>query len=437
MPDDLMGRLIEYVIAHEVGHTLGFQHNMKSSSLYPAEKMRDAAWLHKMGHVATLMDYSRFNYVAQPEDKIPPEDLIPRIGPYDIWATHWGYAPIPGAKTPDDEKKTLDAWSREQDKTPWFRFSTDHANGSDPGENTEAVGDADAIYSTGMGMKNLNRVMDMLIPAATADPLEPYDRLSELYGRVLSQWTLEMGHVAVIVGGVESQDKHPGQAGPQFWPTPKDRQIAAVKFLSENAFMTPTFLIKPKLLELFEPEGETARIRTAQMSVLNRLVTDARVERMIELDAMDSAKAYNPVEFLADVRHGIFGELSGPSVTIDAYRRNLQNGYVESLSEKINARTSGLEEVRAIYRGDLEALSGEVGAAIAKAKDSQTRAHLEAVKDNIAKALDPKVPFSPATPPPAAGGGRGGVSRGWQIDADPKTLGCWPDYLITGIVDHK
>ena len=437
LPDDLMGRLIEYVIAHEVGHTLGFQHNMKSSSLYPAEKMRDAAWLHKMGHVATLMDYSRFNYVAQPEDKIPPEDLIPRIGPYDIWATHWGYAPIPGAKTPDDEKKTLDAWSREQDKTPWFRFSTDHANGSDPGENTEAVGDADAIYSTGMGMKNLNKVMDVLIPAATADPLEPYDRLSELYGRVLSQWTLEMGHVAVIVGGVESQDKHPGQAGPQFWPTPKDRQIAAVKFLSENAFMTPTFLIKPKLLELFEPEGETARIRTAQMSVLNRLVTDARVERMIELDAMDSAKAYNPVEFLADVRHGIFGELSGPSVTIDAYRRNLQNGYVESLSEKINARTSGLEEVRAIYRGDLEALSGEVGAAIAKAKDSQTRAHLEAVKDNIAKALDPKVPFSPATPPAAAGGGRGGVSRGWQIDADPKTLGCWPDYLITGIVDHK
>jgi len=254
---------------------------------------------------------------------------------------------------------------------------------------------------------------------------------------VLSQWTLEMGHVAVIVGGVESQDKHPDQAGPQFWPTPKDRQIAAVKYLNENAFKTPTFLIRPKLLELFEPDGEMARIRTAQMSVLNRLVQDQRVERMIEMDAMDSAKAYSPVEFLADVRHGIFSELSDPSVTIDAYRRNLQNGYVESLSEKINTRTAGLEEVRALYRANLRALSGEVGAAIAKAKDAQTRAHLEAMKDSIAAALDPKIPFTPATPPPATGGGRGGISAGSAIDADPRTLGCWPDYKITGTVDHR
>ena len=225
LPDELEGRLIEYVVAHEVGHTLGFQHNMKSSSLYPIEKIRDAAWLHRMGHVATLMDYSRFNYVAQPEDHVAPEDLIPRIGPYDIWATHWGYAPIAGAKTPDDEKATLDQWTREQDAKPYLRFSTEHANGSDPGENTEAVGDADAVYATTMGIKNLHRVMGMLVNA-TAIPGHNYDDLSELYGHVLGQWVLEMNHVAVIVGGIESQDKHPEQPGPQFTPESRERQVA-------------------------------------------------------------------------------------------------------------------------------------------------------------------------------------------------------------------
>ena len=130
LPDDLMGRLLEYVVAHEVGHTLGFQHNMKASSMYPFEKIRDKEWVKKMGHTPSIMDYSRFNYVAQPEDGIAPEDLIPRIGPYDTWATMWGYSPIPGARTPDDEKATLHKWAKEQDDKPWLRFSTANANGA-------------------------------------------------------------------------------------------------------------------------------------------------------------------------------------------------------------------------------------------------------------------------------------------------------------------
>lgn len=450
LPDDLMGRLIEYVVAHEVGHTLGFQHNMKSSSMYAVDKIRNAEWLHKMGHVATLMDYSRYNYVAQPEDHIPPADLIPGIGPYDKWATHWGYAPIPGAKSPDDETKTLDEWARQQDTTPWFRFTTERSAGTDPGENTEAVGDADAVYSTGMGMRNLHRVMDMLLPATTTKPEEDYDRLTELYGRVLGQWTLEMNHVAVIVGSVDSQNKHIGQAGVQFTPTSRERQTAAVRFLNENALKTPTWLIRPDLLRRMEPVGVMARIRTAQLSVLNRLLQDQRIDRMIELEAMDSAKSYHPAEFLAEVRHGVWSELAAPSVSIDAYRRNLQNGYIESMAVKVNERTAGLEDVRALLRAELKMLSGEITAAMAKSKDAATRAHLEAAKDSIMKALDPKVPFEPATAAPAGGrGGRGGTGANGTgtgrygslpaaapkpsvFEAKPETLGCWPDYGIGG-----
>src|SRR5262249_28614495 len=234
LPDDLMGRLLEVVTAHEVGHTLGFPHNMKGSSMYPQEKMRDPQWLHKMGHTPSIMDYSRFNYVVQPEDQVPVEDLVPRIGPYDVWATKWGYTPIANARNADEEKPTLDQWAREQDTTPWYRFTTAASAGSDPGEITEAVGDADAVKSTELGVKNLQRVAKMLLPATTGKKGEPYDDLAELLGRLLGQWVLEMNHVAALVGGVNSQQKYVGQQGLAFTPVSKARQKLAVAFLGEN-----------------------------------------------------------------------------------------------------------------------------------------------------------------------------------------------------------
>lgn len=236
LPDDLIGRLLEFVCAHEVGHTLGFQHNMKASSTYPQEKMRDREWLKKMGHTPSIMDYSRFNYVAQPEDNIDVADLIPGVGPYDKWATACGYKPIPNAKTPDDEKPTLDRWAREQDKTPWYRFSTPGAGGSDPGELMEAVGDADALKSTALGVKNLQRVSKMLLTATTTRSGDPYEDLAELYGRMLGQWTVEMNHVAAIVGGFMTRQKNIGQEGVLYEPVPKLRQMEAVQFVMENAF---------------------------------------------------------------------------------------------------------------------------------------------------------------------------------------------------------
>src|ERR1700722_5979120 len=335
LPDELMGRLLEYVVAHEVGHTLGFQHNMKASSMYPADKIRDREWVHKMGHTPSIMDYSRFNYVAQPEDGIAVEDLVPRIGPYDVWATKWGYMPI-AASTPQEEKPTLDKMAREQDQTPWYRFSTANSAGSDPGEETEAVGDADAVKWTAMGMKNLQGVSSMLISATAWKEGETYEDLSEIYGRMLSQWQLEMNHVAQVVGGFNSQEKVVGQEGRIFTLVPKIRQEEAAKFLVENAFSTPLWLVDADILRRIEPTGILQRIAAAQRSVLNTLLNDQRFARLIEQQTVDGTVAYTAAELLNTVRKGVWKELDGAQVKIDAYRRNLQNSYHDLVNTKLN-----------------------------------------------------------------------------------------------------
>src|SRR5215217_5641883 len=398
LPDDLMGRLVEYVIAHEVGHTLGFQHNMKASATYPAEKVRSAEWVRTMGHTPTLMDYSRFNYVAQPEDNIPVEDLIPKIGPYDKWATMWGYKPIPGARTPDEEKKTLDEWARGQDSKPYLRFSTADARGSDPGENTEAVGDADAVASTTFGIKNLKRVADMLIPATTQAG-EHFDDLEELYNAMLGQWALELNHVTGIVGGFNSQQKHAGQDGVRFVIVPKERQAAAVRFLNDNAFATPAWAVKPEILRRIEPSGALARVNLAQERILNSLLSNARFDRLVEQEAIDGMAAYKPADFMADLRKGIWSEIEGGPVRIDVYRRNLQNSYIDLLSTKLNGRPAVTDDYRALIKAELRDLSAAIAAATPRALDRQTRAHLADARDQIAKALDPRF-AAPAAPAP-------------------------------------
>ncbi len=428
LPDDLMGRLIEYVVAHEVGHTLGFQHNMKASSLYPVDKIRDRAFVKANGHVPTLMDYSRFNYVAQPEDRIDAEDLIPKIGPYDKWATMWGYKPIPGAKSPEDEKKTLDEWASVQETTPALRFSTANQRGSDPGDQTEAVGDADAVMSTGLGIKNLERVANMLIPA-TVKPGEPFDDLQELYDRLVGQWALELNHVVPIVGGFSSQQKTGGQPGVVFTPVPRERQAAAVKFLNEKAFATPTFLLRADILRRIEPAGALDRIRTAQTRVLNNLMNPARFTRLVEQESVDKVNAYRAVDFLSDLRKGIWSEIQKPNAVIDASRRALQRSYLDVMYDKLNGRTPVTDDARAFIRGELRALAGQIATSAASVTDRATRLHLDDARDQIARALDPKVLPLPA----AAGPGAGGARPGLADDDDWPALGlmiCWPDYAI-------
>ena len=407
-PDSLAGRLMQYVIAHEIGHSLGFQHNMKASAMYDPDSIRNKDFVHRMGHTSTLMDYSRFNYVAQPEDGIALEDLIPRIGPYDIWATHWGYAPIPAAKTPDDERKTLDEWAREQDAKPWLRFTTNDDGGADPRANTEAVGDADPVKSTGLGLKNIKRLVPMLLPAATTATDDNAD-LEEIYGRLVGQWATELRHVTVLIGAAETQEKYGSQPGPRFTPVSAARQREAVKFLNENAFTTPAFFLVPDILRRIEPDGAVNRINAAQRGVLSSVLNDPRLSRLVEFEALAArpAEAYTLAEHIAAVQGGVWSELRAPSVKIDAYRRALQHSYLDIVKAKINptappALPAGFPpalfaqlfrstpDARALFRAELRTLDGQLAASAGKAGDAVTRAHLAEMRHEIEDILNPK-----------------------------------------------
>ena len=408
MPDSLMGRLVQFVVAHEVGHTLGLQHDQIGSSTYPVDSLRSRTWLAKMGHSPSIMDYSRFNYVAQPEDNIPVNLLIPTVGPYDKYAIMWGYKPIPNARTPDAERATLEQWSRMQDSIPWYRFSANNAYGA-TGTQSEAVGDADPVKATTLGFKNIERVMGYLKDAAT-DPLNDNSDLQELYNRTVGQWSNEANHVATMVSGAWVQYKSGGQTGSVYTPIPRERQAEAVKFLNENVFKAPAYLIRPDISERIEAGGMITRINAPQQRVLGTLMQDARMNRLLELEGTtpDKSKVYTLNTMLDDVRKGIWEELAAANTIINVFRRELQNDHIALINTKMNppAPPAGQaggggggfgatppaplsEDAKSHLRGQLTALLDEIQRAIAKAGDKPTELHLRAAVHRIETILRP------------------------------------------------
>ncbi|WP_212681001.1 zinc-dependent metalloprotease [Undibacterium rugosum] len=404
LPDDLMGDLVAYVVTHEVGHSLGFPHNMKSSSLYPANKLRDPKWLKEMGHVATLMDYSRINYLVQPEDKIDPQLLIPKIGPYDVFATHWGYAPIPSAKTPEEELPILRTWIREQDSKPWLRFSAVKKE-DDFGELTEAVGDADPVYATSLGIKNLQRIVKQL--PAMAIKADRDDRtLEELYGATWSQWQREIGHVVSVVGGYDSQNKHGDQTGAIFSALPKERQKQAVKFLGEQVFQTPTWLFEPAITQRLRPSEPAARLAAAQQAVLNNLISRSRSNRLIQQEAAAGDKAYTLAELLSDLRGSVYGDATTQA------RRTLQRNYLNALTDRLNA--SGNDDSKAYVRAEIKTLKSVFAGKAAGAQ----KAHWDELADLASRALDPHAVQAPAATPALL------LPRALGTETEV----CWPEH---------
>ncbi|MBT8405371.1 MAG: zinc-dependent metalloprotease [Gemmatimonadetes bacterium] len=403
LPDSLMGRLVEYVVTHEIGHSIGFPHNMKSSAMYPADSVRSVDFLERMGgHVATLMDYSRFNYVAQPEDSIPPELLVPRVGPYDKFAVMWGYRPILDASSPDAERPMLDDWARTQDTIPWLRFSTSDAP-NDPENITEAVGDADAVASTGLALRNLERVMGSLMDVAE-QPGEDYALLEELYGEAVGQWGRYMRHVAALIGGAITQEKY--GTGARFDPVAEERQREAMQFLIDNAFTVPEMFLDEDILWRIEAEGAVARIRTAQSGLLNALMSPRKLNSLVEYEALTSGDTYTLPDMMAQLREGVWGSVVGSgSLRLDIYRRNLQRAWLEAVDGELNPSETDLQregslpaafrrpprwgsDVRALLREELRTLGGAAQRAEGRAADTLTRVHLRDVRAEIERILD-------------------------------------------------
>ena len=414
LPDDLSGELLRFQVAHGVGHALGFPHNLKASSEYTITQIRDPKFVKEMGFVPSIMDDARFNYVSQPEDGIDAADLIPKVGPYDKFAVTWGYKPVPAAKTPDQEKPALDQIVKEQETKTYLRFSTEGAAASDPGDNAEAVGDSDAVQATTLGMKNLSRVAAIMFKATSTKVGDPWDDLEAVYGRMVSQWGTEMGHVVKIIGGLDSQQLHIGQAGGvRFKTVPKLRQMEALQYVLKNAFEVPAFMIDKEVLRRIESGGAVARVRAAQVGVLTSLLQSARIDRMTEQLTIDGAAiAYSPLQFLADVRAGVWSEIGKPGTAINIYRRNLQRAYLDIMNQKLNGPGSS-SEIRMLAKGELRALDRQLQSAVGAAGlEENTRRHLSDSREEIAAILDPRVSHTitdPAAAAAAGGRGRGGV----------------------------
>lgn len=382
MDNDLMGRLVRYVVAHEVGHTLGLPHNMKSSGTVPTDSLRSRTFTEQFGTTPSIMDYARMNYVAQPGDDAY---MFPIVSIYDKFSIEWGYTPFPEARTPQEERPFLNAIAARQLDEPMLRFG--NLSTIDPTQQREALGD-NHVKSSTYGMANLERIMGFIVESAGREG-EDYSTLVELYNNVVQQRNRYIGHVVTWVGGVISHQKVFGQEGVVHTPVPRYRQVEAMEWLVDEAFTTPHFLVQPEILRLFEPQGAPERIMQGQRAMLMQLLSDDRIRRMAEIEATHGAEmdVYRVAHMLRDVRQGVWAELDTARPNIDLYRRNLQRAWVDVVHARLHGNNlSG--ETRALLRGNLRLVNTQISRQIGNAANAETRMHLEDMRDEISALLD-------------------------------------------------
>ena len=398
--DEIMGRLIRFVSAHEVGHTIGLPHNMGSSVAYPVDSLRSVSFTQKYGTAPSIMDYARFNYVAQPGDG--DVSLMPNIGPYDIHAVRWGYRPIPSVEKAEDEKPILDQWIRDKEDDPIYRFGRQQFGVVDPSSQTEDLGD-DAIKASAYGIANLKRIVPKLIEW-TAEDGKTYDDLETLYGQVYSQFNRYMGHVTSNIGGVYEYYKTYDQDGAVYTHVSKSHQQNCLSFLQQELFQTPTWLLEEEILNKIDFAGAVDRMRRTQTRIINSILDFGRMARIIENEALHGTQAYTLVSLMNDLQDGLWSELS-KGIKIDTYRRNLQRAYIDRLSYLMTdsqtpatgwARTYGNQtrvlvsqsDIRSVARGQLNKLKNDIEKGMKRVSDTNTKYHLQDAISRINIILD-------------------------------------------------
>lgn len=391
--NEIMGRLIRFVSSHEVGHTLGLPHNMGSSVAYPVDSLRSKSFTEKYSTAPSIMDYARFNYIAQPGDE--GVSMMPNIGIYDKYAIKWGYRPILDKKE-NAEKPILDQWILEHAGDPMYRFGSQQREVVDPSSQTEDLGD-DAVKASNYGIANLKRIVPNLIEW-TAEDGKTYEDLGTLYGQVLGQYNRYMGHVSNNIGGVYEYYKTYDQEGAVYMPVPKERQAESVAFLQEQLFTTPEWMIDAEILNRIEHDGSLERIRATQVRTLENVLDFGRMGRMIENETLHGKDAYTLTQLMTDLRTGIFSELTNGK-KIDTYRRNLQRAYIERLDYLFTKDQTGRNatdvkvsqsDIRAISRAELNTLKRLVATAATRTGDTLSRYHLQDLKERIDLILDPR-----------------------------------------------
>ena len=348
-PEEEIGEMMRMVISHEIGHALGLPHNMKASFAYPTDSLRSPSFTNKWGLASTLMDYTRYNYVAQPGDG--EVRWVRMLGPYDSYAINWGYRVIPNVNSAQDEKATLNAWINEKAGDPVYLFGG--RNRFDPSSQTESVGD-DPIKASSYGLNNLKIVAKNLNKwTSTVD--EGYEDLEELYGELISVWSRYCGHVVTNVGGVYEELLTTNQEGQVYTHLTKVEQRAAVKWLNDNVFVSPDWLIQSDIVKNISPSGSVEQIQKMQTRQLRYLLSKSRLQRMIDNESLNGSDAYDLASMLIELRKGVWSEAMSSSKT-DAYRRNIQRAHVIRLGELMNDESKLRSDIQSVARAELNAI---------------------------------------------------------------------------------